>query len=192
MSESIPQLTIDMLHDGAEGYVRYAGGVALLHDPDSDFSQSMLIGIDQTDPESSERIVIHAEDLMLSGLRTVVARANSTPSDRGLAAFEHRYYEARSGIQSIVSEAYKDTDRLDLLGAAVAALRPNPLRDISIYKALCHGRMHKLHTVRLMDGILPHDYYRDLVAGRTLQRERPGQPSPLMTGKRSQAITAIL
>lgn len=158
------------VRQGQEAYLRYAGGVGIINDPHTDFAQGML-GEGREASEHPVCALITAEELMYANL-VKLAKAANPPELRGATGrLEHRYGSALPHIISIIDRVFENDTmlmRLDRINPALLVMRPSPLEDEAVYKALCHGRRHKLYTSRLLDGVGAAAEFTDLLEGRTL------------------------
>lgn len=154
---------------GEEEYIRYLGGVAILTAPRSRFSRSIYEG--QLNHVKLEELLTDAEDLMVSGLKGVIAFANM-PEDRTAlyARAQWKYQQARPNMRKIVESTYRDQSyRVGRISEVVFDFQPAPIvGNETIYKLLCHGHYSKLKTASLLDRVPPSRYFKNLIANRNL------------------------
>lgn len=163
MSEFQP--TQAELQAAEEGYIHYLTGVAVLHAPESTCSIHA-----RELPADNESIIVHAEKLIYDGLQDVIRFANSREVRSNMAVLEHRFDDALPHLLETQSRTYRRHEhRLRGLNPAFEWLRPFPLRDESVYRYVCHGRLGKLTTIRLLDGIAPAKELEYLLSDRTLR-----------------------
>lgn len=152
---------------GREGYTRYLIGAVILHNP----SHLQELHGRELDPEKDKRIIVlYAESLMLGGLKNVIRFANPPDVRGALANMEGRYLEAFPNMQATVDSTFEhDNERVNKLNSGLSILRPAPMLDETIYGYICHSRLAKLSTLRLLDSFLPADELVDILRGRTLE-----------------------
>jgi hypothetical protein len=175
MAEVEWQPNSEDVYAGQEAYIRYIGGVVLLHDPDSDISHGIYGAVLRSEREGVEAVIRHAENLMYFNLQAFIACANPPDFRSPIVVAEHRHKEALPHIRQMIGLAcMEQAVRLDSMNTAVRAIRPNPLADQALYSYLCHGRRHKLSTVRLMDGLMPAPEFAGYLSGRMVHGQGKG------------------
>jgi hypothetical protein len=134
-----------------EGYIRYLAGVSYLHAP---LDTADLHGFEL--PTDKMQLIYKAEDLILEGLKQVITFANK-PGDRSrLVNMEESYDQAAIHMMKTVETVFEfERDREEMLFPAVNLFRPAPMLNQQTYKYICHSRMGKLTTFKLMDGVFP-------------------------------------
>lgn len=157
---------------GQEAYIRYLGGVALLHDPESELAQSIVGSHVQLDTyEGMNAAVRHAETVMFHNLQDVVRMANPPDFRTPLSSAERRYKEALPHIHQIVDSTFQSQGgRLEVLDTALQLIRPMPLVKEAMYKHVCHPHREKIRTLRLMDDIMVDPRFISIVSDRFLGR----------------------
>ncbi|MGH7195830.1 MAG: hypothetical protein ACREGA_03565 [Candidatus Saccharimonadales bacterium] len=157
------------LASGQESYVRYLGGLAILHEPKGDFAAGLL-GVDFFEhdyEEYPEWAVAHAETLMYQGLRGVILAANPPESRSPIAQLEHNYAAAIPHIRQTVASICKlQPERLDQINPTIKIFRPMPAANQSIYKSICHSRLEKIQTEDLLEGFLPAPVFTIILDGK--------------------------
>jgi hypothetical protein len=139
---------------GADEYVRYLTGVALLNTPFAPQVHSLL-GMGREDGES---IVAHGDDLMYGGLRGVIRFAHGNTNERmvGLVKLEHHFKEAFPPMRKIVNLACRSqVEYINSLNPNFSSVRRPPIFNPTFYDHLCHARREYLSTVVLMGDFLP-------------------------------------
>lgn len=160
--------SVEVTRFGQESYIDYLGGLALVHTPDSTFSQHLL-GQSSREPEA---ILAHAERVMVSGLRGVIWAANPPEPRGGLVQAEGNYSVALPHMQYTIKSAF-DTHgkRIDTINDMFFTLQPTPVLSGTVYKHLCHGRGNLLLTTMLLGAYPPAGVFEALVAGRHVPLE---------------------
>jgi hypothetical protein len=151
---------------GQEAYIQYLSGVAILNTPYSSFARGTIgEGIEHPDA-----IILHSEQLMYDGLRSVIAQANPPAMRADLQKYaEHRFFEALPVMLRIVDSAYTAQGvRINSMNAAFPYLRPMPAYDESMYHHLCHSRKGKIRTRTLLDGIQEAAIFSDALTKRCI------------------------
>jgi len=173
------------VHDGSEGYLRYAGGVGILNNPYSEASTDLL-GYGHSVESDPVAAITVAEDNMYSGLMKLIRAANPPELRTAIANMETRFAAARPHIISIVDGVHHSDwsiMRMDRMTTALVSFRPCPVEDEIIYGYFCHGRKQKLNTLRLMDGVgaakefMPHLEGRALAGTSKATEQRRGSKS---------------
>jgi hypothetical protein len=173
MSETDWTPSEDELRSGQESYIRYIGGLMLLHDPDSLMSQA-LMGTLPPGPESTLAVVEHAEALMYHGLKEMIVVANP-PEYHPVSRAENRHAQALPVLRDIVDATCdQHTERLEAINFAITVARPMPLARQGLYKAICHGRRDKISTSSLMDVFIPNTWFKPVIAGRHIHARATG------------------
>ncbi len=159
-----------------EGYLGYLGGLTVFRKPFSETAVE-LHGleeeyIDANVDESREVMALTAEALMIDGLTRVIRHAN--PRERGGLQNSEAYFdEASEHMLDTIARAYSlEEARIDDLGdTSYKKFHPFPLADEYIYRYVCHGRLYKIETARLLAGFASHRFFGDPVnlRGRTLR-----------------------
>lgn len=148
-----------------EAYIQYAIGVAIINNPEH---TQPVHGL-EVEEENHEAILVHAERLMLSGLQDVIRYANPPGLRSPLIAMEARYLQALPHMQATVSRAYdRYADRLTELNIGLPWVRPAPMTKEVIYRAICHSRLSKLQTARLLDSFRPSPLLEAGLVKRTI------------------------
>ena len=140
-----------------QAYVRYAGGVAIVHDP---VMTMEMHGLSLT--EDPEAILSEAVHMMVEGVLGVIRYAH--PSElRKVLIMEDRYEEALPHmIETVRRVTIEQRSRLDALSPSIAPMQPAAMTQRGIYRNLCHGRRDKVTSRKLLDGILPFPAFREL------------------------------
>lgn len=166
MTRLSPEMSPQSALQGNEGYVRYLSGVAFLHDPKN--TQSIHA---QPYEENKELFVAQAEALMLDGAKQVIRSANDATDRSRIGSMEEKYDEALGNMQAIVDGAFVfQEEREGLLLPAVRYFRPAAFLHENVYKYVCHGRLGKIATSKMMDGVFPSAELVDVIAGRNLAK----------------------
>lgn len=166
MTKLSPEMSPQSALQGNEGYVRYLSGVAFLHDPKN--TQEIHR---QPYQENKELFVVQAEALMLDGAKQVIKAANGEVGQNRIANLEEKYDEALGNMQAIVDGVFiLHREREDLLLPAVRYFRPAAFLKENIYKYICHGRLGKIATGQMMDGVFPSSELLGVVSDRKLAR----------------------
>ncbi len=165
------------MYGGREAYVRYIGGVILLHDPECAVAQGIYGDTMRSTDAGTEDVIRQAEDIMYFSLQTIITNANVPERRKPISEAEKFHSHALPYIRRMVEGACEiHAERLDAINPAVRAMRPNPLADPSVYSYLCHSRRYKLSTIRLMDGLMPAPEFAGMLAGRVVHTPaKPGR-----------------
>jgi hypothetical protein len=147
--------------------MRYLGGVAIITHPESKLARALHHW--ELTPDSADPIALQAEYLMHIGLRRLILASNH-PTARSLSKAERNFEGALPVMRTVIDTFYEtQAARLTCFDPALSVLRPVPVTDETVYRHLCHGgRLEKLYTVRLLDGLLPAAYFGDQLERRTL------------------------
>ncbi|HEX5798409.1 MAG TPA: hypothetical protein VFX79_03560 [Candidatus Saccharimonadales bacterium] len=149
-----------------EGYVRYLGGVAYLHDPVA--TENIH---NQPFDQNKELFVARAEVLMLEGARQVIRYSNDPAIRDRMLNMEDGYQDALGHMEAVVDQAFVlDPERGDLLMDSIRYFRPAAFLHENIYRYICHGRLGKIATAHMMDGVFPHEEFREIIEGRKLAK----------------------
>jgi hypothetical protein len=149
-----------------EGYARYLGGVAYLHDPVA--TENIH---NQPFSQDRELFVARAEILMLGGAQQVIRYSNDPALRDRMLKMEDHYQDAIAHMESVVDTAFLlDPEREKLLMDSIRYFRPAAFLHENIYRYICHGRLGKIATAQLMDGVFPHKELRDVIEGRKLKK----------------------
>lgn len=165
MSEARPpyDLAPEELRLGEEAYLRYLGGVSMLHDTSTEFA------LDLCAADIADAYIATAEQLMYSGARRLIRTANLRLISEA-AEMEKNYATVLPRMWHIVDNTYIDLGaRLAHLGEAITVLRPAAFTDEKIYHHLTHPRKDKLQTQRLMDSVSPSPLVAESLQRRTLK-----------------------
>lgn len=157
------------MESGQDAYIRYIGGLMLLHDPENDVSQGVIGDAWREATVTDEEVVVQAENIMYRSLRIMIFRTNPPDFRSPLSSAESRHDQASPHIRSIVAKVCESkAKRLDEINPAIKSMRPMPLADPAIYAYLCHGRRYKIQTRRLLDDFMPAPLFSSILAGRVL------------------------
>lgn len=158
------------LVSGRDAYIRYLGGVAVLHNPFSGVAKS-LIGDQLVEKSDTSREVItrHAEQMIWDGLTGLAKYANPEDRRSNLSTAEYCFDEVKPNILKIVDSVYSEQpERVDLIDDSFRAIRPNPLIRKVLYGYVCHSRRNKILTDRVLEGFMPSSFFGQTLNGRTL------------------------
>ncbi len=130
-----------------EAYLEFAGGVAIINNPESTVAIHGLEVVERNFPE-----IIHvAEELMGEGLVQVIKNANRPEIRTNLMKLEHHFDEALPHMLATVDRVYDECgDRLHDMNPFFGPLRPAPMLKRSIYNNLCHRRLQRVRTAQLI------------------------------------------
>ncbi|MCA9333141.1 hypothetical protein KDA00_04715, partial [Candidatus Saccharibacteria bacterium] len=108
------------------------------------------------------------------GLKQVIRYSHDEENRSYLAELEHRFTEAIPNIREIVDMAYDENgDRLAQINPSLPLLKPAPIYDPIVYRYICHSRLEKITTERLLDGFNPSPFFGNLFQNRTLNSLSP-------------------
>jgi hypothetical protein len=150
-----------------EGYVNFAGGVAILNDPEATTAIHAQEVVERNFPE-----IIHAaESLMHYGLVEVIKKANEPKFRNNLMGLEHRFHDALPHMLATLDRSYDEyQDRLQALNPFFGTLRPAPMLDQHIYNNLCHRRLQRVRIARLILPFRPSPILENSLRRRTLSK----------------------
>ncbi len=169
MPETIWTPNEEDILSGQEGYIHYLGGVAIIVAPRSRFSRSFYEG--ELDKDNIEDTLIGAEQLMLEGLKWVIAFANPPELRTALVSrAQYNFKQAQPNMRRIVASTYKErADRIDHISPAMYGLQPAPVVNSEvIYKLVSRGNLGELHSIRLLDDIPPARDFKKLLELRSM------------------------
>lgn len=150
-----------------EAYISYGVGVAILNNPTAPNIRAIHgreIASDQLEP-----VVVQAETMILDSLKSVIRYSHPHDTRGYLAKLENQYDQAVPHMKLTVDEVYKNQrERMDDINTGLALLRPAPFLDPVVYRFICHGRLPKLTTLRLMGGFAASPLFEELLENRNL------------------------
>jgi hypothetical protein len=147
---------------GSEAYIRYLGGVSVIHNP---YETPELHNLDPR--HEGELLVRDGVQRMLDGIRGVISYANP-PAPRGgrqglnrLQSSSH-YIRALPFMLEMADVAYAEHgDRIRDLSRALSSLRPMAMIDRDVYGKVCKGQFDHLHIDQLLDRVAPARHLRE-------------------------------
>jgi hypothetical protein len=140
-----------------QGYVQYATSISILNDP---VEYKQLHGQEVVNEDNRERIYLHAHDMMLNGLKSVIKYANPPELRSKLLKMEKVFEDALPNMIDTVNDSYKNHgDRLDKINPWLRILRPLPITEKIIYGYVCHSRVEKLPASILMGGFMMNEVF---------------------------------
>lgn len=154
----------------SRSYLDYATGLTMLTNT---AEMADFLGYDDLSGENLKDYVISAEAMMLSGLRGVISYANEPELRSKLLSMETTFDQANP-IQLAAQEYafYKFGEQIDQINDRLKILKPLPVSDRVIYGYLCHSRLVKIPTKRLIQPFRNSDVLDEILVGRTLADAR--------------------
>lgn len=148
-------------------YVEYATGLTMLSESSH---MAEILGYKDLESDLND-FVINAEDLMLKGLRGVISYANHPEFRSKLIKMENNYDQANPIQLAILEYAfYKYDNQLDEINPKLKTIKPLPINDRVIYGYLCHSRLAKINTKRLIQPFRNSEILDETLESRTLVR----------------------
>lgn len=136
----------------SKGYMQYALGLSIVNNP---WKMKSLLGVEEIDVSTLDRVYIHAQQTMLNGLKQVIRHTNRPELRSRMIAMEDTYDDALPFIFDAVEATYtRSRDRLDEINPDLHIVRPMPLDNRVTYGYICHSRIEKLPACELMDGFM--------------------------------------
>lgn len=150
MSEMIGKhLTEHSFAEGAEAYVRYCSGLAVVQFPEEMADMHRFEDIEDAAPE----IIGIAHKIMLDGVKRII-KVSHPDNVTNIQDAEDGFDKAEPAMREILEfSAERHQARLDYLSELYAVIRPAPFLRPTTYRAVCHRK--NLPTASLLDGLTP-------------------------------------